>query len=126
MYAHNPLAGWALQSKDESMSRQSLQITYTGLPVDAGLMDVRDLEPALFSLGELCRDANKILNGSDSEVSVRVRADFKKGSFSIDLDLAKTILEQARNLLIGKGIGLDTLIDLRFGAGGLITVLKLL
>lgn len=115
-----------MPTKDVAMSRESIQITYDGDPVDSGLMDVRDLAPALLSIGELCRDANRLINGTDSEVSVRVNADFKKGSFSIDLDLARTLIEQARNLLTGKGVDLDNLINLLFGAGGLIAILKLL
>lgn len=114
-----------MEKRDKVMSREALQITYRGALVDSGLMDVRDLGPALFSIGELCRDANNMLNGPDSEVCVKVKADFKKGSFQVDLDVVRTLIEKARDLFTGNsGISTKNIIEILFGAGSVIAALK--
>jgi hypothetical protein len=81
------------------VSEAHLSIAYEGPSVDAGTMDVRDLAPALLALGEVCQEANRILNGDRATLSVRVHADFPRGSFVIRLELVQTLIEQARTAL---------------------------
>jgi Sec-independent protein translocase protein TatA len=61
-------------------------------------MDVYLLSPALLSLGELIKDANEILNGSAAESSLRVKSDFKTGSFEVSLVVGQTLLEATKSL----------------------------
>lgn len=61
-------------------------IAYEGPAVDAGTMDVKELAPALLSVGDLCQAANRALNEDRAEVSVHVRA-FRPGSFEVALDV---------------------------------------
>lgn len=82
------------------MSKESFRIVYDGEAVEAGAMDVRDLAPALLALGNLCQDANRILNGEKARISVQVRADIKKGSFEVNLDLVVSFYEMARALIL--------------------------
>lgn len=77
------------------MRRASLQLTYDGSALKSGIMDARDLAIALVSIQNLCEQANLILNGQQSTVNVRVKADFKKGSFGVSLDVVMTTLAQA-------------------------------
>jgi len=87
------------ESSDVRLASFSLQ--FDGEALKSGLMDVRELSPALLSIGKLCEDANRALNGDRAKVSVNVTADFKRGSFGIDLRLAQSLLEQAKSLILG-------------------------
>ena len=46
------------------MSRESIALVYDGDAVRAGTMDVKELAPALLSIGELFQDASLVLNGA--------------------------------------------------------------
>ena len=65
----------------------TLRITYDGPALTAHEMEVRQLAPALYAIGGLLDNANRVLNGSDSKISVSVKGSFKTGSFGIDLVL---------------------------------------
>jgi hypothetical protein len=65
----------------------TLRITYDGPALTSHEMEVRQLAPALYAIGDLLENANRVLNGSDSKVSVSVKGSFKTGSFGIDLVL---------------------------------------
>lgn len=65
----------------------TLRITYDGPALTTHEMEVRQLAPALYAIGGLLDNANRVLNGPDSKVSVSVKGSFKTGSFGIDLVL---------------------------------------
>lgn len=71
----------------EEMSRASTTIAYDGPAIAGGAMDVRDLAPALLALSQVCRAANRSLNGDDVEVTTYVRSDIRAGSFEVTIDL---------------------------------------
>ncbi len=104
-----------------------MHIFYDGQAVQEGTMDVRDLAPALYSIGELCQRANKIANGEESEVSVRVKAEFQPGSFGIDLEVVQSFLAQATNLfLTSDRNAAKDIVGILFGSGGLFALYKFL
>ena len=74
-------------------------IAFDGPSVEDGTMDVRDLAPALLALGDVCQEANRILNGDRAKLSVRVHADVPRGSFVVHLALVQSIVEQAKTAL---------------------------
>lgn len=86
------------------MSAATETIAYDGDALRDGSMDVRDLAPALLELGALCERVNELLNGDQVRLKVNVRADFKKGSFAVNLEVIQTAYESVRQLLFGQGI----------------------
>lgn len=86
------------------MKRTQFTVSFDGAAVRSGLMDVRQLAPALLSLGELIQEANKTLNGETAKISVKVRSNFKKGSFQVDIVLVQTLIEQAKALLLNQDV----------------------
>jgi hypothetical protein len=84
----------------EIVSSAELTIAYDGKAVRAGLMDVQDLAPALLASGKLIQKANTLLNGERSHVEVKVRSDFRRGSFLVNLHVDQGLLEQARQFLL--------------------------
>ena len=79
-------------------AKSKLIIAYTGPLVDDGTMDVQELGPALMALSALVNEANKVLNDDNSTIAVKVNADFKKGSFEIQLELIRTLAAQQQSL----------------------------
>ena len=72
---------------EERMAGAKFQVTYGGAVLAKHAMDVRDLAPALLSLGALIREANNEINGGRSKVNLLVHSDFKHGCFNINFEL---------------------------------------
>ncbi len=71
------------------MKSDGFLITFRGKALENQEMDVRDLAPALLSLGEIFREANMLLNESNVRLNVNVRA-MQGGSFCVDIGLVQT------------------------------------
>ncbi len=69
-------------------STAEFRLAYTGEALVENTMDVRDLAPSLFALGELFTRANTMLNGDLTSVSLKVRAT-APGSFELLLMLTQ-------------------------------------
>ncbi len=70
-------------------------VAYDGEALRSGEMDVRDLAPALMGLGDMVRDTNRVLNGDRADVSVKVRSDFRTGSFGFVIRIIRTLSEHS-------------------------------
>ena len=83
------------------MAASFLSINYDGPILENGEMDIADLAPALLAMGKLFEEANRVINGDKSTLSVRVRAGFQKGSFEVELHLLQGWIAYARDILAG-------------------------
>lgn len=84
----------------EIVSSAEFSISYDGELVRAGFMDVQELAPALLASGTLIQKANWLLNGESTNVEVKVRSDFRRGSFLVNLHIDQGLLEQAKHFLL--------------------------
>lgn len=101
---------------------------YDGPALQDNRMDVRDLAPALLSLGNLFEESNALLNKDRASINVKVKA-FENGSFGISIESVQSITGQLVNLFTRENIRTtsDIAITLGFlyGTGrGLIWVIK--
>lgn len=104
------------------MNRENFQILYDGPALSNNEMDVKDLAPALLSLGELLEEANKILNGEKVGVAVNIKAT-SPGSLNIDLSVIQSIAAMTSNLFNSDGVNAiinakELLAILGIGGGG--------
>ena len=77
------------------------KVAYDGLVLRDHSMDVRDLAPALLSLGQLFDESNRVLNGDKASVKLQVKA-HESGSFEILFDLYQTFGSQISQFLSGE------------------------
>jgi hypothetical protein len=66
-------------------------------------MDVRELGPALLSLGQLFDEANRVLNADKAKVSLHVKA-HTAGSFEVLLTLSQSFPAQIADFLTGEAV----------------------
>jgi hypothetical protein len=86
------------------VDRISFELVYDGPALSEHQMDVRDLVPALTGVGNLIRDANRLLNKDLADVRVLVNSEHKHGCFSISLELWQSLYEAAKGLLGAEGV----------------------
>lgn len=82
------------------MSREQFSIVYDGDALRGGVMDVRDLAPALMALGQMFDAANKNLNGDTAHIKLQVRAT-EIGSFEILFELVQNWSSQVLHFFAG-------------------------
>ncbi|SFA84815.1 hypothetical protein SAMN04515620_10529 [Collimonas sp. OK607] len=79
----------------------TFRITYDGPALETSEMDVRELAPALLSIGDLLEAATTALYGDQIKPQVSVKGSFKTGSFGIDFNLATSLLSRVRDIFAG-------------------------
>lgn len=70
-----------------ALAETAFDVTYHGPALAEGLMPVRDLAPALLSLGDLFAEASVAMHPKRDPVALNIKAAPTKGSFIIDLIL---------------------------------------
>jgi len=82
------------------MSHADIRLVYEGSAVESGVMDVRDLAPALLAFGNLIEATNRVVNGESATAKVQVRT-VGAGSFAIGLDVSVAFIQSVRDFLAG-------------------------
>jgi hypothetical protein len=82
------------------MSHADISLVYEGPAVESGVMDVRDLAPALLAFGNLIEATNRVVNGDNATAKVQVRT-VGAGSFWIGLDVTVAFVQVVRDFLAG-------------------------
>lgn len=85
------------------MDNTNLKVVYDGESLINHAMDVKDLAPALLSLGDLFDTANYILNGERVKIKIEVKA-LEAGSFGIDFNLLQSKMSQFSSFLTGDSL----------------------
>lgn len=115
------------------MSSSTFAFAFEGETFDGGEIDVRDLAPALLSLGEIIQTANRALNGNRAQASLRMKAT-NLGSFEALLSVDISFLTSIGDMLDAitdnpdRVVAANQLLDLvlKAGGGGTATVVGLL
>ena len=81
--------------------KAAFKIAYDGEALRDHSMDVRDLAPALLSLGKLFDAANLALNGDKATIKLQVKA-HSAGSFEVALELFQSWGSQVSHFLAGE------------------------
>lgn len=85
---------------DDAMS-EKFHVVYDGEALNEHLMDVRDLAPAMMAISDLLIHANQEINGDSLKIELKVKANFKAGSFGIEFHEILTWYNQIRDILTG-------------------------
>lgn len=102
-------------------------LKYDGSDLMNHEMDVKELSPALFALGEALEEANRVLNGNRTKVVLNVKA-FKDGSLGIDFNLVQDFASQALDLFNNKHVtgALNLIQVLLYGSGAVVGLVKVI
>jgi len=111
------------------VSHADIALVYEGPAVESGIMDVRDLAPALLAFGNLVEAANRVVNGESATTKVQVKT-VGAGSFAIGLDVTVAFVKAVRDFLAGpESTAAANLITILSGSGltiGAVALVKLL
>ncbi len=103
------------------VSRTTFTVEFRGPAVSAGEIDTRELAAQLIALSDALENAGETLSEGRLQVRSRVVANFEQGSFIYHLATETTLLEAAKQALLGDdvemGLNAATLVSLLFGAG---------
>jgi hypothetical protein len=83
------------------MSKASFVVAFEGPGVESGTIDVRDLAPALLSIGQAVDAANRVINGEEIPARVQARA-VSQGCFEVSLDVVLPTWETIRGMLLSE------------------------
>lgn len=86
---------------DEDMT-EKFHVIYDGEALNEHLMDVRDLAPAMMAISDLLTHANQEINGDNLKIELKVKANFRAGSFGIEFHEILTWYKQVVDILAGK------------------------
>lgn len=99
------------------MSHAEFTLTYDGPALRNHEMNVRDLAPAMLSVGEAFEALNALQNGKAAQIAVNVRA-HQPGCFSVAFDVVQ-VVKDAGSFLAGDGVtAAVNLQAILFGTGG--------
>jgi len=81
-----------------------ISLIFDGQILEENEMPTRELAIALQSLDEVIEEANKILNKGKGKLNVKVKANFKQGSFKVDMKIYQDLKDKISDLLLSSGV----------------------
>lgn len=84
---------------EQMNSSSSLMIRFDGPELLTHEMDVTLLAPSLLAFGELCKEANFVLNGKRATIKVLLSADVKANCVTVELAVVQSLWETASALV---------------------------
>lgn len=110
---------------EEIEKTTEFSILYDGESVVEGTIDVRDLAPALLAFADLVDEAAPLVDPNMPRLSLRIRSDFKEGSFEVCLEMA-CLYDKFVSLFSGSDAqALSTFLQI-IGIGGVLGVFQLI
>jgi hypothetical protein len=82
-----------------TVSQENIQLRFDGPELRAHEMDVALLGPSLIALGDICTEANRILNREDAKVRVLIKADIKANCVTVDFSIVQDVLSRVHFLI---------------------------
>jgi hypothetical protein len=111
-------------------STANLQLRFDGPELQAHEMDITLLAPSLMAFGEMCQEANRVLNGNETKVKVLLKADVKANCVTIDFSIVQTLWDSAKALVQGENaVTAKTMLEwlgILIGGKGVWTLVKFL
>ena len=111
------------------VTSEYVELVFNGEAVQSGTIDARVLGTALTAFTDAFHTVpDAIVNGKNSEASIRVDAKFERGSFDVLLQLAQGLLGQAQGIIsnLKTAFELAVLLGIIHKSGSLIDLLKFL
>jgi hypothetical protein len=100
----------------------NFSIDYDGQALENHSIDIKELAPALMSIGSLLEETNAILNIDKTKVKVNVKA-LSAGSFEIFIEASQNFLDTMTNIFTGKTLAslanVSSIFGFLFGGGAL-------
>jgi hypothetical protein len=87
-----------------TVSEEKIQLRFDGPELREHRMDVALLGTSLVALGDLCVEANAILNGENAKVRVLITADVKANCVTLDLSVIQNVITHIQTLLASTDI----------------------
>jgi hypothetical protein len=86
------------------VSNAKLQLRFDGPALKSHAIDVTLLGPSLLAFGELCNEANRVLNGGETKIKVLLHADVKANCVTIDLEVIQSLWQAATHLIQSQNV----------------------
>ena len=86
------------------MSTAAVTVRYDGPALAGHRMDIADIAPALLGISELCKLANKKINGDRASVQVLIGTDTEHQCFEINLHVVQTIWDATKSILANENV----------------------
>lgn len=79
-------------------------VIFEGEPLQQGTIDVQDLAPALLGLADVIDEINTIATHGEAAVTLQVRADIRRGSFHVNLEIAQAVYDRFVDLFNSRDV----------------------